>query len=202
MTGVQFRQGYAVGFRQVILDNIDEVMDRKDWPDMGAAARPERYVKEDVEGWEGRWGRDRPFNEKWNLAKKKRVPERKQAIEFIKTAARQEVAKKYAEYEPKVQPTIDRIERYYNEAPVEVKAKVKEYTDKVVEAVEAPTPSSKKKAYALNEYALTLMEMKKYDLALNYFNKAIALDPTEETYRTNKARCIDWIDYRDKQGGN
>jgi hypothetical protein len=202
MKGVVFRKGFAVGFRPVIIDNIEHVMDGKDWPDMGGAKVPDTYAKEEIRGWEGRWGKDRTFNEKWNIPRKKGAPKSGiEAVELVKGAARKEIAKRYAEYEPKVKPKFERIERYYNEAPDEVKAKVREYKDGAVEAVTAPTASSKKKAYALNEYALTLMEMKKYDLALNYFDKAVTLDPLEETYRTNKARCIDWMNYNEKQGG-
>ena len=63
-----------------------------------------------------------------------------------------------------------------------------------------PTASEKKRAFAFNEYALLLMESGEYDRAMNYFQKALDLDPSEGTYTINMNRCREWLDYK-KRGG-
>jgi len=218
MKGVVFRQGYAVGFREIQIANLDDVMDKADWPDMGKAAPPERFERTNIKGWNKRWGKDQSFEERWDLPKK--YPKTKaEAVEYVKSAARKEIAKKYKQYEPQIQPVVEKVKDYYERSPVEVRWKEEprqepvtfqkqepkvqwepEEEDEVL--VERPqiSAASKKRAYALNEYALTLMEMTNYDLALKYFEKAIDLDPTEDVYRTNKDRCNDWIRYK-QQGG-
>lgn len=62
------------------------------------------------------------------------------------------------------------------------------------------SPKDKKRAFAFNEYALNLMESGKYAKAMTYFEKALSLDPIEETYKINKKRCQQWLDYKQKRG--
>lgn len=159
MKGVQFREGYAIGFRHMLLDNIDDISDPKEWVDMGKAKMPETYVKEEVKDWEKRWGKDESFEEKWKLPKK-----------YVKGS------------------------KPPNKAPVKepVQAKVV-WEDSI-------SPANKKRANALNEYGLTLMELKDYDQAIRYFVKAIEMDPLEGTYRVNRDRCMDWIRYMKRSG--
>ncbi len=62
------------------------------------------------------------------------------------------------------------------------------------------SPKDRKRAYAFNEYGLSLMESGQYDRAMSYFQKAKGLDPNERTYTTNQKRCQQWMDYHSRKG--
>ena len=61
-------------------------------------------------------------------------------------------------------------------------------------------PKDQKRAFAFNEYALALMESGEYERAMNYFQKALDLDPSEDTYSINMKRCREWLDYKQRGG--
>lgn len=65
LNGIVFRDTFAVGFRTTGLGNLDDIMGKKDWPDMPKASRPKTTKREKGPGYEKTWGQDRSFKQKW-----------------------------------------------------------------------------------------------------------------------------------------
>ncbi|MFW3146108.1 MAG: tetratricopeptide repeat protein [Thermoplasmatota archaeon] len=217
LQGVVFRDQFAIGFRNIGVSNIEETTNDKDWPDVGPAQSPESLKVMRNRGWNRTWGGDRTFEDKWGL---KKVDKR----EFMKTRERIQPQLSHYKYDAAPIGTSEKVfivdekprSRSRSEmkpgAP-EIRAEVPRTTPVIAvpsssyEPAPAPkqetrevSPRDKKRAFAFNEYALALMEAGEYQRAMTYFNKALDLDPTEETYHINLDRCNQWLDYKRKGG--
>jgi hypothetical protein len=56
LSGVVFRRKAAIGFRNVGISNLEEVMDRDDWPEVGKAQLPDTLRLERRKDWSRTWG--------------------------------------------------------------------------------------------------------------------------------------------------
>ncbi len=65
LNGIVFRDTFAVGFRTTGLGNLDDIMGKKDWPEMPKAARPKTTKRKKGPGYEKTWGLDPSFKQKW-----------------------------------------------------------------------------------------------------------------------------------------
>ena len=65
LKGIIFRERGAIGFRILGVNNLDDVMEKDDWPDYGKAKPGKRFKQERIKGYTDRWGEDRSFDERW-----------------------------------------------------------------------------------------------------------------------------------------
>jgi hypothetical protein len=225
LQGVMFRLKPAVGFRNIGVGNIDDVMDKRDWPDVGPARPPESLKIQKDADWEETWGREESFQRRWGVDPKDvknktrdylywkdriqpqltytnelmvqqskiahKPTQRQQPVRHI---PKQQYQQQYRS-QPKPKPKVDVISRPIY-APPSTFSNVPVRTSVQKRA----SSGEKKRAFAFNEYALLLMESGEYERAMNYFQKALDLDPPEETYKINMQRCREWLDYK-KRGG-
>lgn len=70
LEGVVFRKSGSIGFRNLGVDNLDDVMEHSDWPKTGKAKIGESNVKKRWKNYEKRWGKDKTREEDWGV----RVP--------------------------------------------------------------------------------------------------------------------------------
>ncbi|MBN1539238.1 MAG: tetratricopeptide repeat protein [Candidatus Thermoplasmatota archaeon] len=220
LQGVMFRTESAVGFRNIGINNIEDVMDRKDWPEVGPASSPETMSIQRDHDWEQTWGRDESFEKKWG------GPARTQSRDYLYSQDR--IKPQLTYYSQKEQVPKERSFRRTRSQNVHdagrsprpgssptsqsVKGTGAEVSSQPIYAppstIDARSsvrhrnvnPNDRKRAFAFNEYALALMESGKYESAMNYFQKALDLDPSEQTYSINMARCREWLEYK-KRGG-
>lgn len=179
LNGVVFRRNAAIGFRNVGISNLEDVMDRTDWPDVGNASPPDTLRIERRKDWNRTWGGDKDYSDKWG-GQPSRKPEGPKEEE-VEEEDDQEVFR----------VSTGRKKEREEEAVIELGP---------VSPVTRTDPVMRKKALAFNEYALQLMESGEYVRAQSYFQKAIELDPEEQVYLTNLERCQKWMDYY-KRGG-
>jgi len=179
LNGVIFRREAAVGFRNVGISNLEDVMDRTDWPNVGQASPPDTLKVERRDGWAKTWGRDKGYKDKWG-SQPSRKPE----------------GPKEGEADGEEDQEVFRVSTGKGKDRSERTA----ITLEPVSPVTRTDPVMRKKALAFNEYALQLMESGEYVRARSYFQKAIELDPEEQVYVTNLERCQKWMDYY-KRGG-
>lgn len=177
LSGVVFRRKAAIGFRNVGISNLEEVMDRDDWPEVGKAQLPDTLRLERRKDWSRTWGQDKGYREKWGTS-----PIVKREVQ-VETGEAEDDEVFRASPEKRREPaSIVTIE----EQPAGPASRV--------------SPVMRRKALAFNEYALQLMESGEYVRAQSYFRKAIELDPDETVYVTNLERCQKWMDYY-RRGG-
>ena len=177
LSGVVFRRKTAIGFRNVGVSNLEEVMDKEDWPDVGRASPPDTLKIERRKDWSRTWGKDKDYTDKWGIS-----PSRK----GLETPESEDV-----DDQQLFRDTPGRSSVTVEEAPIEVGP---------ITPAATVDPVMRKKALAFNEYALQLMESGEYVRARSYFQKAIELDPGEPVYVTNLDRCQKWMDYY-RRGG-
>jgi tetratricopeptide (TPR) repeat protein len=79
LTGVVFRKKGAIGFRNMGVENLDDVMEPSDWPDTGKAEPPETMSKKRFKGYQKRWGKDKTYAEQWGV----HIPLIKQPNAFV-----------------------------------------------------------------------------------------------------------------------
>ncbi|MGA1872122.1 MAG: tetratricopeptide repeat protein [Thermoplasmatota archaeon] len=224
LQGVIFRKESAVGFRNVGIGNVDDVMDKNDWPDVGPAQVPDSLRIQRDKDWEQTWGNDEPFERRWGGRRsvkddeyiywRDRIKPQLSYYHEKKPSPRQEPVRKSSTqevYDPRPRPQQKRI------SPSQPVQRSRPRVEVISEPIIAPpsrvdtrsitttvqpsvNPKDQKRAFAFNEYALALMESGEYERAMNYFQKALDLDSAEETYRINMKRCREWLDYK-RRGG-
>ncbi|MGA1848144.1 MAG: tetratricopeptide repeat protein [Thermoplasmatota archaeon] len=206
LQGVIFREESAVGFRNIGVSNIEEVMSKEDWPDVGPARSPETLKIQRNDHWEGTWGKEQSYIERWGVKRKEDSREQlysrdriKPQVSYHKRGARPVRTKTPARpvQEKRPTPKVEVIEEPVIAAPSSTwqpPAQTFSY------GAQATSAKDKKRALLFNEYALALMDSQKYERAMTYFQKAQDLDPGEETYRINMKRCREWLEYQ-KRGG-
>ncbi|MBN1390013.1 MAG: tetratricopeptide repeat protein [Candidatus Thermoplasmatota archaeon] len=224
LQGVIFRSDSAVGFRNIGIGNIEFVKDRKDWPDVGPAEPPEMMKVQRDHDWERTWGMDETFEARWGG--RRRTPSRDYLYsqDRIKPQLSYYSQKKPVPPEPPVPRNRSRQVQGPGQKPsprpqpaTPPSTRPKPRVEVVHEAVHAQTrnkqvmtapasttrtvnPKDQKRAFAFNEYALALMESGEYERAMDYFQKALDLDPSEQTYSINMMRCREWLDYKERGG--
>jgi hypothetical protein len=206
LQGVIFRKEKVIGFRNIGVSNIEQVMDRKDWPDVGPAKSPETLKIQRNNHWEKTWGKDHTYRERWGVASKKDTKDYLSSRERIKpqvsyhkrgtrTTRTKSPSKPVQQKRPS--PKVEVIEEPVITAPSSTwqpPARTFSY------GAPATSAKDKKRALLFNEYALALMDSQKYERAMTYFQKAQDLDPGEETYRINMKRCREWLEYQSRGG--
>lgn len=173
LEGMVFREQFAVGFRNLGIGNLDQVqvVEKDDWPDAGKAELGNTLAVDRTRGYQNRWGKDRSYKENWGTPM---APGRKQA-------RRQSQVSRAVVVEE--QP-VTRQQPARSQQPA---------------ASVRPSSVSRKRAYAYNEYGLSLMEDGDYRGATNNFKEAIKLDPIEDVYKINLQRCSEWLNYKKKR---
>jgi len=68
LRGVMFRDRFAVGFRNVGVENIEDVARPEEWPDTGPATEPESLSISRDSDWNQTWGPDKDYTVKWGVA--------------------------------------------------------------------------------------------------------------------------------------
>jgi tetratricopeptide (TPR) repeat protein len=228
LQGVIFRDMHAVGFRNVGVSNIEEVSNSQDWPKTEAAKSPESLRIQRDSDWEETWGREETFEQRWGVGgdrsnvdesklylysrdrtqpkltyiSQRLAKQRKKQQGRSGAPARKPVRKQYSQqkFKPAAQRTQPKPKVQVVSQPIYAPPSTITNVPVRTTTAREPTPSEKKRAFAFNEYALLLMESGDYDRAMNYFQKALDLDPGEETYKINMNRCQEWLDYK-KRGG-
>ena len=160
LQGIVFREKGSIGFRNLGVTNLDDVLDDEDWPDYGEAKPGKKFKKERIKDYTKRWGKDLSYDERWGVD----IPLEQQPKAMISHH-------KYS-FDNIVRDEIGREGR-----------------------------SKKSRAVKLNDYGLSLMEEGDYLSALEYFKKAIDLDPEEKVYKKNLNRCRLWWRYTSRGGG-
>ncbi len=185
LDGVIFREGAAVGFRNIGVDNLNQVMDPKDWP-KGEPLRSSESIKIDRDNdWEETWGKDASFHEKWGGSPSK-GPNRPR-----KSKSRKDRSSRHSSPPSRSKITVKEVEG--NRSSLFMPPSSKGGTGR-------PSDADRKKAILLNEHALSLMDNGRYKDAMSFFQKALGLDPSEETYQINMARCREWLEYQKRRG--
>jgi hypothetical protein len=206
LQGVIFRDKSAVGFRNIGVSNVEEVMGRGDWPDVGPAKPPETMKIQRNDHWESTWGKDHTYRERWGVSPKEDTKEYLYSRERIKPQVSYHKGRSRTTrtttpsgtvHKKRTSPKVEVVEE-----PILAKPSSSRASTQQTFTFETPVISAKDKKRALlfNEYALALMDSQKYERAMTYFNKAQDLDPGEETYRINMKRCREWLEYQ-KRGG-
>ncbi|MGA1820562.1 MAG: tetratricopeptide repeat protein [Thermoplasmatota archaeon] len=224
LQGVIFRTGSVVGFRNIGVSNIEDVKDKKDWPDVGPAAPPDSMRVQRSRDWEQTWGSDVAFDRRWGGQRKSQSREYLYSQDRIKPQLSYYSQKKPVPREPPIQRKT--YQQVYDPRPrpqpsarptPQPQPRSRPKVEVISEPVYAPpsttvqrsvsysvpkpvNPKDQKRAFAFNEYALALMESGEYERAMNYFQKALDLDPSEETYTINMNRCREWLDYKQRGG--
>ncbi|MGA1866419.1 MAG: tetratricopeptide repeat protein [Thermoplasmatota archaeon] len=220
LQGVIFRTDSAVGFRNIGIDNVEDVMDRKDWPDVGPASPPETMSLQRDQDWELTWGGDESFEKKWGGVKRTHGRDYLYSQDRIKPQLSYYGNKEPVPKEPilrKTKPMKGRDAAAIHRSrpkpssrqsmetgagassqPIYAPPSTIETRSSIYHR--AANPKDRKRAFAFNEYALALMESGEYERAMNYFQKALDLDPDEQTYRINMTRCREWLEYKQRGG--
>ncbi|MGA1822320.1 MAG: tetratricopeptide repeat protein [Thermoplasmatota archaeon] len=171
LQGVVFREQFAIGFRNIGISNLDYVMDEKDWPKTEKAKLGDTLAVSRSKGYQKRWGQDRSYQEEWG------------------------VPSTWGRRATRLKPQVTRavVIEEPNVSWEEPKGKPEPG------AGQEPSPVDRKRAYAYNEYGLSLMEDGDFSGAVNYFKEAIKLDPIEDVYKINLQRCNEWLDYKKRR---
>lgn len=228
LSGVVFRDHFAIGFRNTGIGNIEEIASKDDWPEVEPAKSPSSLVVERDRDWDKTWGRDQSYKQRWGSDIDRHhetsiypAPRIEPQLTYYESKSSGKGRKKSkAKARKKSTPKNEIID--YNTIRSDLKKKAQAQRMTLLETGREPihsppsrnetsppyqvvfdddsrsgiSPKDRKRGYAFNEYALSLMESGQYDRAMKYFKKARDLDPYEETYRTNMNRCQQWIDYR------
>ncbi len=208
LQGVIFREKGAVEFRNIGVSNIEQVMSKEDWPDVGSAKPPETLKIQRNDHWEGTWGKDQSYIERWGVKKKEDSREHLYSRDRLKpqlsyqkrgmksTTTRTQTPSKLI-MQKRTSPKVEVIE----EPVIAVPSSTWQPPAQTFSYGTPATPAKdKKRALLFNEYALALMDSQKYERAMTYFQKAQDLDPGEETYRINMKRCREWLEYQTRGG--
>jgi hypothetical protein len=225
LQGVIFRNEPAVGFRNIGVSNVDDVMDKGDWPDVGPAKPPDTLKIERDSDWEETWGKVESFHRRWEvnprdvpkrsrdyLYSRDRVQPQLTYVDELRSKQKSTPKRSAHQKQPPRRPAEQQHQRVYSPQPKQkpkiqarsqpIYAPPSTFTNVPVRTTveKKATSGEKKRAFAFNEYALLLMESGEYDRAMNYFQKALNLDPLEETYKINMKRCKEWLEYK-RRGG-
>lgn len=83
LTGISFRTGFALNFRNLGVSNLDEIGNANDWPDMGKAKVIETFKSNKDRQWYDKWGKNISNEVKWErrrAPKKTRPLTRRQVV--------------------------------------------------------------------------------------------------------------------------
>lgn len=208
LQGVFFRDGFAVGFRNIGVSNIEVLSSKEDWPDVGPAKKPETLKKKKSKGYKKTWGPEQSFQQKWGqeaadpedyLIRRKRIKPQLSHEKYSK------IDEKPVEMVISTSPSKKKKKDSRSQVKFDTGKSISAPPSRVEVRSHSPvkrqvSSKDKKRAFAFNEYALALMEAGEYQKAMTYFNKALDLDPTEETYHINMDRCNQWLEYTNKGG--
>lgn len=187
LLGVIFRDDRAIGFRNIGVSNIEELSSKEDWPDIGPATKPGSLIKKRRDGYDRTWGREQSYEQKWGV--RAIVPQPSYKDHSQVSDVQDEKIKSSSSKKKKQRKSGSRQGVVIDTGSPIIVSPKREVSSK-----------DHKRAFAFNEYALALMEAGEYQRALTYFQKALDLDSTEETYHINMDRCRKWLDYS-KNGG-